>query len=123
MQGHQTGRAASVAPPRASGGRKALTASGTLAATDRTVLATIPLAAADNVVITLPPLALWPNSTILVVGKRASGSYVNGTVVVQDQDDNGIANYTSAAMTATGDYVLVYNHDGHAVVELNELTT
>lgn len=123
MNGTQSGRTASAAPARSSGNRLVVTESTAMSVYYATILATIPLAVADAVVVTLPPLALWPNQWICMICKRASGSYVDGTVKIQDADDNGVANFISDACTATGDFVLVYNHDGQAAFIMKELTT
>lgn len=123
MNGTQEGRSASAARARASGNRLLVTAANAMSVYYATILATIPLADANSYVVTLPPLALWPNQWICMICKRATGSYVDGTVKIQDADDNGVANFISDAATATGDFVLVYNHDGQAAFIMKELTT
>lgn len=85
--------------------------------------ATIPLASANSYAITLPPVASCPWQRFLVWAKRATGSYVDGGVTLQDADDNSVANFASDAMTATNDYVYVENVGGRFWRLVAEVTT
>lgn len=87
------------------------------------VKAIIPLASADSYVISLPKVAEGENREFFIFAERAPGQYVNGGVTVADQDDGIAANYTSDAMTAEGDHVVVRNFAGRLYREIVELTT
>jgi len=100
-----------------------VTAATTLEPHQTVVKAIIPLAAADSYVINLPKVAEGENREYFIFAVRAAGSYVDGTVRVQDQDDGIAADYISDPMTATGDHVLVKNLAGRLYRQIVELTT
>lgn len=115
-----SGRDQSAGRPR-SGRLKKVTASVTLANDENRVLAIIPLT--GTVTITLPPVADAADINFTVFAKRAEGVYVDGVVKLQDQDDNGLANYASNDLTATGDYIHIANCGGFFWKEIFEVST
>jgi hypothetical protein len=87
------------------------------------VKAVIPLADANSYAITLPKVADGENREFVIFGIRASGSYVDGVVTVQDADDGIADNYASSDLTANGDHVVVKNFAGRFYREIVERTT
>lgn len=70
---------------------------------DTSVIAEIPLAAADSYVIKLPPISDTVGQRYSLYGRRATGSYVDGEVTVDDHGDGGLS--ATDGMTATGDHL------------------
>lgn len=101
-----------------------ITEATTLTGGQTRVDVTIPLATADDYAITLPPVAECAGREFVFRGIRASGSYVDGAVTIQDQDDSILASdIASDPMTATNDYVVVANRGGLFWVITEEVTT
>lgn len=86
-----------------------ITEATTLKPYQRRVLATIPLASANAYAITLPHLSEVPNGAVFLIRfVRASGSYVDGTVTVQDQDEPVLGtDYAQTAFANANDYVVL----------------
>lgn len=97
---------------------KQVTAATTLDVRDQIVHVTPP--ASSTYVVTLPAVAEAAGRTYYIV----STSDATGTFTVADQDDarESGGNYTSDALTTTGDYVLLYC-TGDRYIELSEETT
>lgn len=94
------------------GATTVVTEATTLTPSQRNVDVVIPLASADTYAITLPPVGHCNGMRFCFYARRTTGVYVDGGVTVQDQNDNWITDFTSDAMTATGDYVIVENVAG-----------
>jgi len=82
--------------------------------------AELPAGAGAHYAISLPPLAAQQGCVYYVEVTKAGGA--GAYVEVQDNDD-GVADYTSAHLTAVGDFVFVQNAAGRRMIELAELST
>lgn len=93
---------------------KRVTAAATLKAHERNVLVTLP--ASSTYVITLPPVNECFGIYCIFVDVDGAG-----TATVADSDE-ALVDYTSAALTAQGDFVILFSN-GLQWFELKELTT
>lgn len=80
----------------------------------------LPAGAGAHIDILLPPLAAQEDCAYYLEVTKAGGA--GAFAVVQDNDD-GVADYTSANLTAVGDFVYVKNVAGRRMIELAELST
>lgn len=101
---------------------KLVTAAVTLQPNETRVECTIPLAVANHYHITLPKPETCPGAEFAISAVRASGSYVDGTVVVT-APAGLIAGWDSDALTARGDYVIAKNYAGFGWVQVAEKTS
>ena len=101
---------------------KMVTAAATLTPADTLVEVLIPAAVGDAYAVTLPPVEQCAGLDFFVYGLRAAG-YSNGTVVVQDANDNITTDIASDSMTANYDYVAIHNWGGKLWVIEYEKTT
>lgn len=121
MENRTTGRDSAV---KGSPQPNIVSAATTINAGQTHVVALIPLASANSYQIKLPPVAECGDEIYLIRGVRASGSYVNGGVTVDSQNDGIIADgITTDPMTANHDYVLVQAVKGQFWRQIAEVTT
>lgn len=100
-----------------------VTAATTLNPSQCDVEVQIPLASADSYAITLPPVGQCNGMRFTFIARRITGTYVDGEVTIQDQDDNLITNLASDGLTASGDYLAIDNLGGRIWVTAYDVTT
>jgi len=88
-----------------------VTAATTLSPNQQVIKATVPLASANSYAITLPPVGQTKGARVFVYAVRASGSYVDGAVTVQCQDD-GFSALDSLQLTTAKQWILFENVGG-----------
>ena len=101
-----------------------VTAAITLNPGDENVVVVVPLATANKYDVKLPPVGSCPGARFFIKAERASGVYVDGGVTVKEQGDSILGTpYSSDALTAAKDYVVIDNVAGQLWVQVSELTS
>lgn len=88
---------------------------------DTNVIAEIPLAAANDYAIHLPPVGECVGQTYSILGRRATGSYVDGEVDVDDRGDAGLS--ATDGLSANSDRLVIRNFMGIHWDVLVDITT